>query len=194
MTVARNHTCIYLVRAPAKSGRGTQICTRVHTHAHTCHQALRPGSVTPALNTRELKRLILPKAIIENNANYQPKRKSLHPRLLVILFAPRTACSMIVSQAWWKRFLPTLQVHRLGSQLASQPFYHRLRWAVDGRRLTAPLLWRCYDCVSHGILGVTTHTGTSCGGALCLLTLLVTIRKEKDLNHTKQRPKNVTKK
>ena len=28
--------------------------------------------------------------------------------------------------------------HNLASQIASQHFYHRLRWAVDDRRLTAP--------------------------------------------------------
>ena len=39
------------------------------------------------------------------------------------------------------------QVHNLASQIASQHFYHRLRWAVDGRRLTAPLLKNSWNAL-----------------------------------------------
>ena len=49
-----------------------------------------------------------------------------------------TPTALVVPQgAHW---LIRKQVHNLASQIASQHFYHRLRWAVDGRRLTAPLL------------------------------------------------------
>ena len=39
------------------------------------------------------------------------------------------------------------QVHNLASQIGSQHFYHRLRWAVDGRRLTAPLLTNSWNAL-----------------------------------------------
>ena len=49
------------------------------------------------------------------------------------------------------------QVHNLASQIASQHFYHRLRWAVDGRRLTAPLLKKQLGCTLHS--GKHVQTG-----------------------------------
>ena len=51
------------------------------------------------------------------------------------------------------------QVHNLASQIASQHFYHRLRWAVDGRRLTAPLLKKQLGCALHS--GKHVQTGLS---------------------------------
>ena len=51
------------------------------------------------------------------------------------------------------------QVHNLASQTASQHFYHRLRWAVDGRRLTAPLLRKQLGCTLHS--GKHVQTGLS---------------------------------
>ena len=40
----------------------------------------------------------------------------------------------------------SMQVHGLASQTASQHIYHRLRWAVEGRVLTAPLLMAQGKC------------------------------------------------
>ena len=51
------------------------------------------------------------------------------------------------------------QVHNLASQIASQHFYHHLRWAVDGRRLTAPLLKKQLGCALHS--GKHVQTGLS---------------------------------